>query len=192
MKRPRSKASKDDVEPPTGSGDDDRDLFRRAVADARPLDRSVLEPERPAVPARARFTRADEREVLDESLADDLAATEGGSGEHMSFHRASIGRRTLRKLARGKFSVQAECDLHGMTVPEAREALRDFVIRSADAGLNCVRVIHGKGLGSGNAGPVIKRKVDVWLRRWDEVLAFVSAKPVDGGTGAIYLLLRRH
>lgn len=165
-------------------------LFRKAVADAEPLEHARPEPERPKIPARARFSRADEEQVLDESLAADLAASEVGSGEFLSFWRPAVGRRTFRKLSRGRFSIQGECDLHGMTVPEARDHLRSFITTATDGGLSCVRVVHGKGRGSGQNGPIIKRKVDVWLRRWDEVLAFVSAKPVDGGTGALYVLLK--
>ena len=172
-----------------GQGDDE-ELFRRAMADARPLNREFIEPERRRIPAKARFTRRDERAVLDESLVASVADTEAGSGDTLSFCRASVGRRVFRKLARGKFSVQSELDLHGMTVDQARDALLPFIESSLARGLSCVRVIHGKGLGSGQSGPVLKRKVDAWLRRWDPVLAFVSAQPVDGGSGAVYVLLK--
>lgn len=172
-----------------GQGDDEQ-LFRRAMADARPLNREFIEPARRRIPAKARFTRRDERAVLDESLEASVADTEAGSGDTLSFCRASVGRRVFRKLARGKFSVQSELDLHGMTVDQARDALLPFIESSLARGLSCVRVIHGKGLGSGQSGPVLKRKVDAWLRRWDPVLAFVSAQPVDGGSGAVYVLLK--
>lgn len=171
--------------------DEEGGLFRRAMADARPLERSVVEPVKKRLEPRARFTRRDERAVLDESLAAPLDATEGGSGDSLSFCRPTVGRRTLRKLARGKFSIQDELDLHGMTVAEARESLKAFIAAALARRLTCVRVIHGKGLGSGHGGPILKRKVDVWLRQWDAVVAFVSAKPVDGGTGALYVLLKR-
>ena len=180
-----------DPDPPGEPADDDASLFRRAVADARPLDGEFVEPERRRVPARARFARRDERAVLDESLRADVEATEAGSGDSLGFFRAAVGQRGFRKLARGRFSIQAEIDLHGMTVDEARDALKSFVESSLARGLTCVRVIHGKGLGSGHAGPVLKRKVDGWLRRWDAVLAFASAKPTDGGTGALYVLLKK-
>jgi DNA-nicking Smr family endonuclease len=174
----------------TDDGDDDDHLFRRAVADARPLKKDFVEPVRKRIPAKARFSRRDERAVLEESLDPSVAATEAGSGDTLSFCRAPVGRRTFRKLARGKFSVQSELDLHGMTVTEARDALTSFIDSSLARGLSCVRVIHGKGRGSGLAGPVLKGKVDVWLRRWEPILAFVSAQPVDGGSGALYVLLK--
>lgn len=165
--------------------------FRRAMADARPLKApGIVAPPPPRVPARARFTRRDEQAVLIESLDADIDSLESGSGDSLRFHRPIVGRKTMRKLARGSFSVQAEVDLHGMTAPEAREQLQAFIGYAVSGGLTCVRVIHGKGLGSGHSGPVLKRKVDAWLRQWDSVLAFVSARQVDGGTGAIYVLLK--
>ena len=97
----------------------------------------------------------------------------------------------MRRLARGSFSVQAEIDLHGMTVAEAKPALQEFISQSVLRGGSCVRVVHGKGLGSGERGPVLKSKVNAWLRRWDDVLAFVSTRQVHGGTGAVYVLLRK-
>ncbi|HNP64492.1 MAG TPA: Smr/MutS family protein, partial [Woeseiaceae bacterium] len=95
------------------------------------------------------------------------------------------------KLGRGGYSVQAEIDLHGMTLAEAKLRLRDFIDYSAKRGHLCVRVVHGKGLGSGERGPVLKGAVNHWLRRFDPVLAFVSTRQVDGGTGAVYVLLER-
>jgi DNA-nicking Smr family endonuclease len=86
--------------------------------------------------------------------------------------------------------VQAEIDLHGMTLAEARPRLEAFVRRSASSNKHCVRIVHGKGLGSGDRGPVLKAAVNRWLRRWDVVLAFTSARQVDGGTGAVYVLLQ--
>jgi len=182
-------APKKDPDPP---GDDDADLFRRHMADAKPLrPRERVPAHRPKVSARARFARQDEREALRESLAADIDATETGAGESLRFHRPSVGQRTMRKLARGNFSVQGEIDLHGMTVPEARHALHVFIGDCDLRGYTCIRVVHGKGLGSGYRGPILKGKVNKWLRRWDPVLAFVSTRQVDGGTGAVYVLLRK-
>ena len=172
--------------------DDDPDLFRRALSDAKPLrtTRRAAEVIRKPAP-KARFARADERAALRESLEADIDDTESHSGESLRFHRPSVGRRTMRRLARGNFSVQDEIDLHGMTVAEAKPRLADFIERCAQEGRLCVRVVHGKGLGSGRRGPVLKQKVNRWLRQWDVVLAFVSTRQVDGGTGALYVLLRQ-
>jgi DNA-nicking Smr family endonuclease len=171
--------------------DEDKELFRRAMADARPLkpqDRAEIEKQKPR--PGARFRRADDEAALRESLEADVDDIEADSGEALRFGRPSVGKRTLRRLARGHYAVQAEIDLHGMTVAEARPRLRDFIAHSAQQGLRCVRVVHGKGLGSGERGPVLRPSVNRWLRRWDDVLAFVSTPRVHGGTGAVYVLLR--
>ena len=172
---------------------DDVGLFRRLMGDAKPLRQSESAPaQRPKAIPKARFAREDEREALQESLAADIDESEIDAGEALSFHRPSIGRRTLRKLARGKFSVQDEIDLHGMTVPEAKDALHEFIGECELRGYTCIRIVHGKGLGSGNRGPVLKGKVNKWLRQWKEVLAFVSTRQIDGGTGAVYVLLGKN
>ena len=174
------------------NSEDDVSLFRRLMGDAKPLHPTEKAPEhRPSVIAKARFARQDERAALRESLEADIDESETGAGEALRFHRPSVGRRTMRKLARGKFSVQDEIDLHGMTVPEAKEALHEFMGECELSGYTCIRVVHGKGLGSGKRGPVLKGKVNKWLRQWDAVLAFVSARQIDGGTGAAYVLLRK-
>lgn len=171
--------------------DDDVNLFRRIVSDAKPLRHSSRVPEhRPRASAQARFKRRDEREALLQSLEADVEESERAAGESLRFCRPSVGRRTMRKLSRGNFSVQDEIDLHGMTVVEAKQALHEFLGACATRGYTCIRIVHGKGLGSGNRGPVLKGKVDRWLRQWGAVLAFVSARQVDGGTGAVYVLLR--
>lgn len=170
----------------------DIDEFRRAMKGTRPLrgDERVPAEQRKPKP-KARFSRADEKQVLAESLEDDIDTIEHGYGAALRFHRQHVGKRTMRKLQRGGYSVQAEIDLHGMTLEEARPALSDFINYSASQGKLCVRVVHGKGLGSGNRGPVLKNAVNRWLRKWDCVLAFVSTRQVDGGTGAVYVLLQR-
>ena len=86
--------------------------------------------------------------------------------------------------------MQAELDLHGLTLAEAKPRLADFIDYNASQGKYCVRIVHGKGLGSGERGPVLKNAVNRWLRKWDSVLAFVSTTQVDGGTGAVYVLLQ--
>lgn len=171
--------------------DDDAKLFRKAVSGAKPLrtEQRATKPS-PKPKPKARFTRADESAALRESLDAGIDDMERHSGDSLRFRRPFVGRRTMRKLARGKFSVQDEIDLHGMTTAEAKPRLADFIENCARDGKLCVRVVHGKGLGSGNRGPVLKQKVSRWLRQWDTVLAFVSTRQVDGGTGAVYVLLQ--
>ncbi|MDX1518085.1 MAG: Smr/MutS family protein [Woeseiaceae bacterium] len=170
---------------------EDDDIFRRAVADAKPIrSEQRAEPPLRRPKAIARFSRADEARALEESLGGDSDDAERSTGEALRFHRPSVSRRTMRRLSRGQYAVQAEIDLHGMTVAEARPRLAEFIAECASDGKRCVRIVHGKGLGSGQRGPVLKPSVNRWLRRWDAVLAFVSARQVDGGTGAVYVLLR--
>ena len=95
----------------------------------------------------------------------------------------------MRQLRRGRYAIQNEIDLHGLTVPEAKEALKEFIIECTLSHQTCIRIIHGKGLRSGQAGPVLKNQVNRWLRRWRSVAAFTTAPPHDGGSGAVYVLL---
>jgi len=170
----------------------DTDDFRQAMRGIKPLKSEARVPTtKPKPKPQARFSKADEREVLAESLEDDIDTLAHGYGDALRFHRQHVGKRTLRKLQRGGYSVQAELDLHGMTLAEAKPRLADFIEYSASQGKYCVRVVHGKGLGSGDRGPVLKNAVNRWLRKWDNVLAFVSTRQVDGGTGAIYVLLQQ-
>jgi DNA-nicking Smr family endonuclease len=169
-------------------------LFRAATRDVKPLPRARNAASRPKPKPVAKFARADQQAVLRESInpppnADwaDPALLE--TGDELSFRRLGIAEAVLRKLRRGQFSVRAEIDLHGLTSPQARVALREFVAQQLSQGARCVRVIHGKGLRSGPRGPVLKNVVNLWLRRCDAVLAFGSARPHDGGSGAVYVLL---
>jgi DNA-nicking Smr family endonuclease len=168
--------------------EDDDELFRQFVRDVKPLPSAPLPASR-RPPPRARFARADRQVVLQESLEGDSTDSELASGDELIFAREGIQKTVLRKLRRGQFRLQAEIDLHGMTVPEAQEALREFLARSIERQFRCVRVIHGKGLRSGHRGPVLKGVVSSVLRRVGPVLAYVSARPDDGGTGALYVLL---
>jgi DNA-nicking Smr family endonuclease len=95
----------------------------------------------------------------------------------------------MRKLKRGQFPVEAEIDLHGLRQHAAQAALRQFLSECLRRGLQCVCVIHGKGLRSGPGGPVLKVIVHHWLRKVEDVAAFATARPADGGSGAVYVLL---
>jgi DNA-nicking Smr family endonuclease len=171
--------------------DDDLDLFRRAMSDAKPLrpDERAAPPDRKPK-TRARKPLLERHEPLRDSDVDGRGAVPEDDSGSLRFQRPSIGRKTMRKLARGGYRVAAEMDLHGMTVAEAKPRLVDFINHCAASGHECVRIVHGKGLGSGDRGPVLKRGVSRWLRHIDAVLAFVPARQADGGDGAVYVLLR--
>ena len=168
----------------------DRQLFMEAMAGVRPLthDRVVLTPPKP--PPVPRQALADARDVLTEMMAEEYGPEALASGEELVYARPGLQRRVLQRLRRGHYSLGAELDLHGMTVPVARIALQEFLLECRRRHLHCVRIIHGKGRRSSNQGPVLKYKVDRCLRQREDVLAFCSARPADGGTGAIYVLLR--
>jgi DNA-nicking Smr family endonuclease len=173
------------------SNSDDTALFRNTIGDVRPVSGGRRLPDKPRPKPAARFSREDDRAVLDESMTAGPDMRDIETGEELLFSRPHVTRKVLRQLRRGNFAIQEEIDLHGMTADEARVALRDFICECHDLRLGCVRVVHGKGLGSGPKGPVLKAGVNRWLSRWDEVAAFVSALPIHGGTGAVYVLLNK-
>ena len=179
---------------PEGDAGEDARLFREAVRDVKPLGRSDRAPDQPhdrkrPPRAAARFARADRLAVLEESLRSDVLDQQQASGEELVFHRAGIQPAVLRKLRRGDYRVQGEIDLHGLNLREAKQALREFLALALMRHWRCVRIVHGKGLRSGHRGPVLKAMVGAVLRRLGPVLAYVSARQVDGGTGAVYVLL---
>jgi len=170
---------------------DEHALFHAAMADVRRLRAPQIVEQRKPRPRPIPLQReADEAAVLRELLTYEMDPLDAETGEELLFARVGVQRRVLRRLRRGMYGVQAELDLHGMTVPVAHEELRQFLAACRLRKLRCVRIIHGKGNRSSNRGPVLKGKVDRWLRQWDEIIAFISARPVDGGTGAVYVLLR--
>ncbi len=170
--------------------DDDKALFRAAVANTRPLEQRARA-KRPAPPAAIPAqSRAEQQAVLRESLApasEELALT---ASEGFSYCRPGVQRGVLRKLARGQIRVDAELDLHGLIASAAKHAVSNFLEQARHRRLRCVRIIHGKGLHSGASGPVLKHQLEGQLRQHAEVLAFCSARPADGGSGAALVLLQ--
>lgn len=170
---------------------DDRELFRQSVGDVAPIKQDTVQEHFPrprAVPVK---TRADERAVMDALALGDFEPEEVEAGEEILFKRHGIQERVFRKLQRGQFSIEAELDLHGLKIDAAREALSQFLSGVRSTRQRCVRIIHGKGRGSPDGKPVLKMRLQGWLRQRDEVLAYCSARPRDGGTGAVYVLIKR-
>jgi len=170
--------------------DDDRRLFARAVGRVNRLRPDRVDPERPRPPPVPKQTLSDRAEVLRELLEADPAASELETGEELVFLRPGLQQRLLTRLRRGHFAVGAELDLHGLNAEQARAALAEFLRACRLQQVRCVRIVHGKGLRSPHGRPVIKQRLHRWLRLRDEVLAFCSARPTDGGTGAVYVLLK--
>lgn len=172
--------------------DEDAQLFRAAVRDVTPLGRKrALPQKKKSAPARARFARADRKAVLQESLEGPIDEGLLSGGDELVFRRPGVQPAVVRNLRRGLYRVEAEFDLHGLNVVQAKAALAAFLAQALQSDMRCVRIVHGKGLRSGNRGPVLKNVVSTVLRRIVTVVAFVSARPVDGGTGALYVLLSR-
>jgi DNA-nicking Smr family endonuclease len=170
----------------------DADLFRRSIGEVAPLAPSDKAPvSAPAPSPLPRQRMADEQAALEESLSDEFNVDTLLDTDHeLSYARTGIGPDTLRKLRRGHWVIQGQLDLHGMRREEAREALAEFLRNAVKRGLRCVRIIHGKGLGSVNKEPVLKSKVRSWLVQKEEVIAFCQARAADGGAGALVVLLK--
>ncbi len=166
-------------------------LFRETVRDVVPLRNDRVLPHRQRPRPRPLQRERDETEVIRDLLSDPLDPADLETGDELLFARPGLQHTVFRKLRRGQYSVGAELDLHGLTSAEARQAIVEFLAECRRCDIRCVRIIHGKGNGSMNREPILKGKVAHWLRQREEVLAYASARPVDGGTGAIYVLLRR-
>jgi DNA-nicking Smr family endonuclease len=170
----------------------ERDVFRASVGDATPL-RSTgrVGPAPQPVPPVARQFELDESLALAESISDDIDIDRLlDTDDALSYRRPGIGVDVVRRLRRGHWVIQDEIDLHGLRVDEAREALPAFIASCLKREVRCVRIVHGKGLGSPSREPVLKGKVLRWLAQRDEVLAFCQAGPSDGGSGALLALLK--
>ena len=131
------------------------------------------------------------KQALRDSLSDDFyPAHELESGEELLYLRTGQSPDVLSKLRRGFWVVQAQIDLHGLISDEAREYVAEFLSNCKKRNIRCVRIVHGKGLGSRNREPVLKHKLRNWLIQKDEVIAYAQAKPEDGGSGAVIVLLK--
>ena len=169
----------------------ERHLFANSVGKVKPIaakDRVHHAPLRPT-PQRLQ-QELDDQAALLESMSDEFDVTTLlDVDDQLSFRRPGIGTDVTRKLRKGEWSIQGQLDLHGLRSDEAREAVGQFVRDAKRMGWRCVRVVHGKGLGSPGKEPVLKSKVQRWLVQKQEVIAFVQAKPADGGAGALVVLL---
>ena len=167
-------------------------LFQNEVQDVRPIKASHKAASTVPAPLPVPLQRlADEQDALRASLSDEIDIERLlETDEALSFRRPGLGIEVVRKLRRGEWSVQAQLDLHGFRTDEARLSLVSFLAEALTNDLRCLRIIHGKGLGSINKEPVLKGKVLKWLTQRDEVLAFCQARPNDGGSGALLVLLK--
>ena len=169
-------------------------IFRAAVRDVKPLAQTEkpkgLEQPRARAPRRARAAAAAAPGDLAESMPLIAASSADAADAQDSFRRPGVRTSVLRRLRRGLYPIEDELDLHGLSQTEARDRLAEFIAFHRNAGHRCLRIIHGKGYRSGARGPILKIAVNSWLRRLGDVVAFTSARAIDGGTGAVYVLLR--
>lgn len=167
-------------------------LFRAAVGEIAPLKdkgRAEIVPPKPTPVARQQLE--DDQAVLRESLSDEFTAeTLIETDEALSYARSGVGPDVLKKLRTGHWVIQSQLDLHGLRTDEARETLGEYLRNAVRRGIRCVRIVHGKGLGSINREPVLKNKVRNWLIQKEEVIAFCQARAADGGAGALVVLLQ--
>ena len=166
-------------------------LFREAVGEVRSVDHDRVDSTKPAPAPVVRHSEHDDRSVM-QSLLEDLSESDFlETGEHLSYTQPGLQRGVLKKLKSGKYSIQSEIDLHGLTVEEARQELSAFLKEARERRHLCIRVIHGKGRKTAERAPRLKPAVNQWLQRNKAVLAFCSARMNDGGTGAVYVLLKK-
>lgn len=171
----------------------EKNLFVHSIGPVKalPLRHSQVKPilvEPPApVPVQQQL---DELAVMREAISDEFDADSLlDTDEALSFRRPGMEPDVVRKLRRGGWSIQGQLDLHGLRRDDAREALGEFLRDATKVGWRCVRVVHGKGLGSPGKTPVLKGRVQSWLVQKKEVLAFAQAMPAQGGAGALVVLL---
>lgn len=171
---------------------EEANLFKRQVRDVTPMpdaNRMVHNLAKPAPIAHQR--ELDDEAVLWESISDEMDVERFlETDDKLSYRRNGVGLEALKKLRKGKWVIQAQIDLHGLRSDEARLAVGEFLRNAVKHDIRCVRIIHGKGLGSVGKEPVLKEKVKRWLVQKDEVLAFCQAPPRDGGAGALLVILR--
>ena len=176
----------------------EKEMFSTAVGAVKPLPPKHRPGHRASLPTAQAAPIAvqhqlDELAVMQEALSDEFdVETLLDTDDALSYRRPGIGTDVTRKLRKGGWSIQGQVDLHGLRREDARQALVDFIKDAERMGWRCVRVVHGKGLGSPGKTPVLKGKVQSWLIQKQEVLAFVQARPAHGGAGALVVLLAQN
>tara|TARA_B110000091_G_scaffold168912_1_gene181127 strand:+ start:215 stop:748 length:534 start_codon:yes stop_codon:yes gene_type:complete len=174
--------------------DEDKKLFQEAVKNVKPLkiksktiEVSVSKP-KPI----AKKLIEDEKKVLLDSISDDYIYDNIESEDGLLYLRHGHSPDILNKLKKGYWVVQGSIDLHGMISKEAKSYIVDYIQDCKKRHIRCIRIIHGKGIGSKNKEPVLRNKVKNWLVQKDEVIAYAQAPRHDGGSGAVVVLLKEY
>jgi DNA-nicking Smr family endonuclease len=175
----RKKPSQEDIE-----------LFRRSAGVTRPLGNDKIPPFRKRLSTRPRIQPDFADAAIEAGFSDGYDAGTVAASDTLFFARTGVQQRQLQRLRRGQLPIGAELDMHGMTTTIARNTIAHFITQCRDQHIRCIRIIHGKGYGSGGDAPILKNRLNSWLRQHHDVLAFSSTPDRDGGTGAVYVLLR--
>ncbi|MCF6262798.1 MAG: Smr/MutS family protein [Xanthomonadales bacterium] len=177
----------------TSLSQEDSDLFRQAVGDTRPLPTvSERHTQRPLQKPLPKTNRTGLKINRDDLLGHAHDINELETNEQLVYLGSGLQKQILRKLRRGQFPIEDQLDLHGLKQQSAEELILDFINHAKHSGYRCINIIHGKGLRSKNPRPVLKTLCNHLLRRHPTVLAFISAKPADGGSGAVIVLLKNN
>jgi len=177
---------------PKGVSKDDIRLFRQAIGEVDVIEYDAVElsTAKPApVPNQSVISK---QKAFNQMLNAPFDIPDVEIGDELYFRRSGVQQQLMHKLRRGQFAIESELDLHGMTVNVAKKKLDDFLSYCQSTNRRCIRIIHGKGHGSVNKIPVLKNELNKWLQRYDTILAFCSAPTHDGGTGAVYALIKKH
>jgi len=166
------------------------DLFRRSVGPVRKIHHDKVVPEGKTRPPRPRRHNACYEAPLADGFSDGVDDGEVTADETLFFARPGLQQRQLQRLKRGQLPIGAELDMHGMTTAAARSAVVNFIARCREQRIRGICIIHGKGYSSQGSAPVLKNRINSWLRQHHDVLAFSTAQIRDGGSGALYVLLR--
>lgn len=163
----------------------DLDAFKQAVQGIKPLtQRKVRLAPRKQAPIRKPVEFEDEPSFFDGGMPRDLVQAD----EFIEYKCNGVSQKTLRKLGKGQYNVQASLDLHRKTIEEAREAVNRFLHECTQQQIRVALIVHGKG--KPDSTPTLKNQLNYWLRQAEPILAFCSAAPRHGGKGAVYVLLR--
>jgi len=168
--------------------DTDKAIFREAMRHVKPLTHTKIQSSSPS-PQRPTLKKEKEHKKMDTPFSDYDKLEPVSSEDLLAFNRPGIQHKILRKLRGGQYNVEAVLDLHGMTVEKASIALHQFLLHCQERAVRHVLIIHGKGTSSGK--PILKNKLNHWLRQTEHVLAFCSATAKDGRGGALYALLKK-
>ncbi len=170
--------------------DQDYNLFRQIMADVKPIKQDKIDHYRPARSTQIHKKTSHNNQHNQDQLSEEHLPYSVTSEDILKFQRSGLQHKVMRKLARGEYPIEAELDLHNMSIPQARQQIHQFIHTCSHYRLQCVRVIHGNGQSIQSKYPILKNHVNQWLRQYSQVLAFVTTQSKHGGKGAVYVYLK--